>query len=179
MHCMSSITALPVGFRLALAYPERVTAIISQKTATPTRKASALVGDPIRAYWENATEENRNNLRAFLHGGHHSVPVSTRENRDLTRIAPDGYTLDQHFLDRPGHRRDPAGPARRLQEQRRGLSKSSRSISARTNLRLLAVWGKNDPFFLPAGCWKPSVAISPMRRFGLVDARPLHARSAC
>jgi alkylhydroperoxidase family enzyme len=105
--------------------------------------------NPIRAYWENATEENRNNLRAFLAAGTTQFQYQQGEP-DLTRIAPDGYTLDQHFLDRPGsdeiqldllgdYKKNVAGFPRFLEYLRTHKP------------AMLVVWGKNDPFFLPEG----------------------------
>lgn len=138
----------PVGFRLAQAHPERVAAIISQNGNAYEEGLSA-GWDPIRAYWENATEENRNNLRAFLQAGTTQFQYQHGES-DLTRIAPEGYTLDQHFLDRPG--------SDEIQLDLFGDYKNNVASYPRFQDYLrthqpatLAVWGKNDPFFLPAG----------------------------
>lgn len=138
----------PVGFRLALAHPERIAAIVSQNGNAYEEGLSA-GWDPIRAYWQDATDENRNNLRAFLQAGTTQFQYQQGEP-DLTRIAPEAYTLDQHFLDRPG-----------IDEIQLDLLGDYKNNAAsfpkfqeyfRTHKpALLAVWGKNDPFFLPQG----------------------------
>jgi pimeloyl-ACP methyl ester carboxylesterase/alkylhydroperoxidase family enzyme len=129
----------PIGFRLALAHPERVTAIISQNGNAYEEGLSA-GWKPIRTYWENATEENRNSLRAFLMAG----------EPDLTRIAPDGYTLDQHFLDRPGSDEIQLDLLGDYKNNVSGFPKFQEYFRTHKPATL-AVWGKNDPFFLPAG----------------------------
>ena len=55
----------PVGFRLAVSHPERVAALISQN-GNAYEEGLSDGWSPIRSYWENPTEENRNNLRTFL-----------------------------------------------------------------------------------------------------------------
>ena len=57
----------PVGLRLALRHPERVTAIISQNGNAYVEGLSE-AWDPIRKYWESPTDENRTALRGFLTG---------------------------------------------------------------------------------------------------------------
>jgi pimeloyl-ACP methyl ester carboxylesterase/alkylhydroperoxidase family enzyme len=138
----------PIGFRLASAHPERVTAIISQNGNAYEEGLSA-GWNPIRAYWENATEENRNTLRAFLTPGTTQFQYQQGEP-DLTRIAPDGYTLDQHFLDRPGSdeiQLDLLGDYKNNVAGFPQFQEYFRTHKPAT----LAVWGKNDPFFLPEG----------------------------
>lgn len=138
----------PVGFRLALAHPERVLAIVSQNGNAYEEGLSA-GWDPIRAYWNDPTEENRNNLRAFLQAGTTQFQYQHGEP-DLARIAPDGYTLDQHFLDQPG--RDEI-QLDLLGDYKDNLAHYADFQEYFRNHKpaLLAVWGKNDPFFLPAG----------------------------
>ena len=91
----------PVGFRLAVSRPERVAALISQN-GNAYEVGLSEGWNPIRAYWENATEENRSNLRAFLQAGTTQFQYQHGE-ADITKIAPESYTLDQHFLDRAGN----------------------------------------------------------------------------
>jgi pimeloyl-ACP methyl ester carboxylesterase/alkylhydroperoxidase family enzyme len=138
----------PVGFRLAASRPERVSALISQNGNAYVEGLSD-GWNPIRAYWESATEENRNNLRAFLKAETTSFQYTHGES-DTTRIAPESYTLDQHFLDREGNDD--------IQLDLFGDYKSNVAAYPRFHEYFrahrpptLAVWGKNDPFFLPAG----------------------------
>jgi len=138
----------PIGFRLAVSHPERVVALISQN-GNAYEEGLSEGWDPIRAYWEEPTAENRANLRAFLQGGTTQFQYKHGE-ADATRIAPESYTLDQHFLDRPGNDE--------IQLDLFGDYKSNVAAYAKFHEyfrahkpALLAVWGRNDPFFLPAG----------------------------
>jgi pimeloyl-ACP methyl ester carboxylesterase len=138
----------PVGFRLALRRPERVTAIVSQN-GNAYEEGLSEGWNPIRAYWEDASATNREALRSMLTPEttwwqySHGVP-------DPTRISPDGYTLDEHYLAREG--------ADSVQLDLFGDYKTNVALYPafqdyfRTHKpRFLAVWGRNDPFFLPAG----------------------------
>jgi len=138
----------PVGFRLAASRPERIAAIISQNGNTYEEGLSA-GWNPIRAYWENPTQENRNSLRAFLQLGTTKFQYQQGEP-DLLKIAPESYTLDQHFLDRPGSDEIQLDLLRDYQTNVALYPKVQEYLRA-NQPPVLAVWGKNDPFFLPEG----------------------------
>lgn len=138
----------PTGFRLALGHPERITAIISQN-GNAYEEGLSDGWTPIRAYWEDPSEKNREALRAFLtaettHWQYtHGVP-------DPTTVSPDGQNLDNFYLARPG--------ADEVQLDLFGDYKSNVSLYPKFQNYfrmykppLLAVWGRNDPFFLPPG----------------------------
>ena len=55
----------PVGFRIAAKHPERIQAIITQN-GNAYEEGLLSAWDPIRTYWENPTEENKNNLKALF-----------------------------------------------------------------------------------------------------------------
>jgi pimeloyl-ACP methyl ester carboxylesterase len=133
-----------------MRHPERVTAIISQN-GNAYEEGLSEGWNPIRDYWRDASESNRNALRAFLAPETtlwqytHGVPDADKE-----RISPDGYSLDNFYLARPG--------ADEAQLDLFGDYKSNIALypdfQAYFRTRrppFLAVWGKNDPFFLPAG----------------------------
>jgi pimeloyl-ACP methyl ester carboxylesterase len=138
----------PVGFRLAVRHPDRVTALISQNGNAYEEGLSA-GWNPIRAYWEEPSQINRDALRSFL------APETTRWQYtqgvpDVTAVSPDGYSLDNFYLARPG--------ADEIQLDLFGDYKSNVALYPtfqnyfRTHKpRFLAVWGKNDPFFLSQG----------------------------
>ncbi len=138
----------PTGFRLAAKHPDRITAIVSQNGNAYEEGLSA-GWNPIRAYWEDASPANREALRAFL------APETTvwqymHGAPDPSAVSPDGYSLDNFYLARPG--------ADDLQLDLFGDYKSNVALypAFQKYLRthkppFLAVWGKNDPFFLPAG----------------------------
>jgi pimeloyl-ACP methyl ester carboxylesterase len=138
----------PTGFRLAAGHPERITAIISQN-GNAYEEGLSEGWSPIRAYWENASPANREALRAFL-SPETTVWQYTHGVPDTTVVSPDGYSLDNFYLLRPG--------ADELQLDLFGDYKSNVALYPafqkyfRTHQPpLLAIWGRNDPFFLPAG----------------------------
>ncbi len=138
----------PVGFRLALARPERIAALISQN-GNAYEEGLSDGWNPIRTYWQAPTEENRANLRAFLQSGTTQFSYTHGES-DPSLIAPESYTLDQYFLDRPGNDE--------IQLDLFGDYKANVAAYPRFQEYLrthrpatLAVWGRNDPFFLPQG----------------------------
>jgi pimeloyl-ACP methyl ester carboxylesterase/alkylhydroperoxidase family enzyme len=138
----------PVGFRLAVSRPDHVAALISQNGNAYEEGLSG-GWNPIKAYWEKPTEENRNNLRTFLQAGTTQFQYQHGEP-DATRIAPESYTLDQYFLDRAGNdeiQLDLFGDYKSNVAAYPKFHEYFRTHKPAT----LAVWGKNDPFFLPAG----------------------------
>ena len=138
----------PTGFRLAVRHPDRITAIISQNGNAYTEGLSD-GWNPIRAYWEDASEKNRTALRAFL------APATTRWQythgvADETAVSPDGIALDNFYLARPGAdevQLDLFGDY----QSNVALYPAFQAYFRKHQPRLLAVWGRNDPFFLPPG----------------------------
>ncbi|MFC2049388.1 alpha/beta fold hydrolase [Chlamydiota bacterium] len=138
----------PTGFRLAVRHPERITAIISQN-GNAYEEGLSEGWNPIKTYWQDPSTANRDALRAFL------SPVTTRWQythgvKDEAMVSPDGQNLDNYYLARPG--------ADEIQLDLFGDYKSNVAMYPafqkyfKTHKpRLLAVWGKNDPFFLPPG----------------------------
>ena len=138
----------PTGFRIAAKRPERITAIISQN-GNAYEEGLSDGWNPIRAYWEDASEKNREALRALLKP-ETTVWQYTYGVPDATKVSPDGYSLDNFYLSRPG--------ADEVQLDLFGDYKSNIALYPtfqnyfRTHQPpFLAVWGKNDPFFLPPG----------------------------
>ena len=138
----------PTGFRLATWHPERVLAIISQNGNAYAEGLSD-GWKPIRAYWEDSSPSNRDALRAFL-APETTVWQYTHGVPDATAVSPDGYSLDNFYLARPG--------ADEVQLDLFGDYKSNVALYPEFQAYFrahkppfLAVWGRNDPFFLPAG----------------------------
>jgi pimeloyl-ACP methyl ester carboxylesterase len=138
----------PTGFRLATWHPERVNAIISQNGNAYAEGLSD-GWKPIQAYWQDPSQFNRDALRAFL-TPETTVWQYTHGVPDASAVSPDGYSLDNFYLTRPG--------ADEVQLDLFGDCKSNVALYPafqqyfRTHKpRFLATWGKNDPFFLPAG----------------------------
>ncbi len=90
----------PVGFRLALKHPERVTALVIQN-GNAYEEGLKEFWKPIKAYWAEASDANRAALRAGL------TLAATKSQyldgvSDPSRVAPDAWLHDQALLDRPG-----------------------------------------------------------------------------
>ncbi|MHB8814336.1 MAG: alpha/beta fold hydrolase, partial [Steroidobacteraceae bacterium] len=90
----------PTGFRIALRHPERITALISQN-GNAYEEGLSDGWNPIRAYWDDASAANREALRAFLEPAT-TVWQYTHGVPDAARVSPDGYSLDNFYLARPG-----------------------------------------------------------------------------
>jgi pimeloyl-ACP methyl ester carboxylesterase len=138
----------PVGYRIAVANPEKITGIITQN-GNAYEEGLSEGWNPIQKYWVEPTEENRNNLRGMSTAATTQWQYFTGVS-DPALIAPESYTLDQYFLDREGN-----------VELQLDLFKNYASNVAmyptfheyfkKYQPALLAVWGDKDPFFLPPG----------------------------
>jgi len=138
----------PTGFRLAVKHPERIAALISQNGNAYIEGLSE-GWSPIQAYWKDPSEANRTKLRSFL------APKTTEWQythgvADPSLVSPDGYSLDNFYLARPG------ADEVQLDLFRDYASNVAMYPAFQEYLRkheppLLAIWGKNDPFFLPPG----------------------------
>lgn len=138
----------PTGFRLALSHPERITAIISQN-GNAYEEGLSEDWAPVRAYWEDPSPANREALRAM------QTPEATRWQYthgvpDTTLVSPDGQNLDNYYLARPGSdevQLDLIGDYK----SNVALYPAFQEYFRKHKPPLLAVWGKNDPFFIPPG----------------------------
>jgi pimeloyl-ACP methyl ester carboxylesterase len=139
----------PVGYRLAVRHPERVSALVVQNGNAYAEGLDNDFWKPLKAYWRDRSEANAESLRKFL------TPEATRWQythgaRDVEAISPDTWTIDQALLDRPGN-----------QEVQLALFYSYGSNPAQYLLwhdyfrkhqpPTLITWGKNDTIFPPAG----------------------------
>jgi pimeloyl-ACP methyl ester carboxylesterase len=138
----------PVGLRMALKHPERIQAIISQNGNAYVEGLSD-GWNPIRAYWKEPTQANRDALRSML------APQTTEFQyvhgvADKSLVSPDGRSLDDFYLARPGAHEAQLDLfldyAKNVE-----LYPEFQNFFRKYKPPFLAVWGKNDPFFLPAG----------------------------
>jgi pimeloyl-ACP methyl ester carboxylesterase len=138
----------PTGLRIAMQRPERVTAIVSQN-GNAYEEGLGDAWQPIRRYWSQPTSEHRNAIRGVLNfdGMRHEYGVGIP---DPTVIKPEGYTLDSALLARPGNVDiqldlflDYANNLR--------LYPKFQEYFRTAKPPLLAIWGKFDPYFIPAG----------------------------
>jgi pimeloyl-ACP methyl ester carboxylesterase len=138
----------PLGFRLATHHPERIEALIIQNANAYLEGVTPALA-PIQAYWQDRNETTEAAVRALLRPETTKFQY-TQGARSLEQVSPDAWTVDQHFLDRPGN----------------DAIQLALLYDYRTNVELypewqaylrkhlpptLVVWGQNDPFFGPAG----------------------------
>ncbi len=138
----------PVGLRLAMAQPERITAIVSQ-SGNAYEEGLGDAWAPIRRYWNAPTQENREAVREAL------SPSGIRDQYTTgaphpERIKPEGYTLDIALIQRPGNMDiqldlflDYANNVK--------MYPAFQKYFRQSQVKLLAIWGKHDLFFVPAG----------------------------
>jgi pimeloyl-ACP methyl ester carboxylesterase len=139
----------PVGLRLALAHPERITAIVSQNGNAYEQGLGEEAWNPVQKYWREPTQENRDALRAFLTLD--SIRWQyTHGASNPERVAPETWTLDAALIARQGNAEiqldlfgDYASNVALYPEFQRYLRERKPP--------LLAIWGRHDPFFLPPG----------------------------
>jgi pimeloyl-ACP methyl ester carboxylesterase len=138
----------PVGFRIATRHPERITAMISQN-GNAYEEGLSDGWDPIRAYWKDPSQANRDAIRTMVQP-QTTIWQYTHGVPDTTRVSPDGYGLDNYYLARDGNDEiqldlflDYASNV--------ALYPVFQEYFRTSRPPLLAMWGSNDPFFLPAG----------------------------
>jgi pimeloyl-ACP methyl ester carboxylesterase len=137
----------PVGMRLAAAHPERVTAFITQN-GNAYEEGLSDGWAPIRAYWNDPSPSNREALRSMLTA--EGIKFQYTHGADPARVSPDGYSLDLHYMARP--------EAEEIQldlfldyASNLAFYPHFQAYLRQRQPPVLAVWGRNDPFFLPPG----------------------------
>jgi pimeloyl-ACP methyl ester carboxylesterase len=138
----------PVGFRLAMDRPGQITAIISQN-GNAYEEGLSDGWAPTQAYWADPTPANREAMRQMLtlemtrFQYVHGAP-------DEDQVAPEAYWLDHALMTRPGNDEIQLDLIRDYASNV-ALYPDFHAYFAEHRPPLLAVWGRNDPFFLPAG----------------------------
>src|SRR6266850_65228 len=139
----------PTGFRLAMAHPDRVAAIVSQNGNAYEEGLGDAWG-PIRKYWAEPTPENREVIRKNILTLEGTRWQYTHGVADPESVPPESYTLDAALLERPGNQDiqldlflDYASNVK--------LYPKFQEYFRKSRPPLLAIWGRNDPFFIPAG----------------------------
>ena len=159
----------PTGLRLALAHPERVTGLVSQNGNAYLDG----LGDawaPIRAYWEDPSPENRQTIHDAILHLEGTKWQYVHGVADPDSVAPEGYTLDAALLERPGNKDiqldlflDYANNLKRYP--------AFQAFFRQSRLPTLAIWGRNDPFFIPPGAEayrrdNPDAVVEPLETHG-------------
>ncbi|MGN6827994.1 alpha/beta fold hydrolase [Paucibacter sp. M5-1] len=152
----------PVGWRLAVAHPSRITAIISQN-GNAYEEGLGKGWAPIQKYWKEPSKANRDALHEF------PTPASIKWQylegvSDQSLVAPDAIELESFLVARPGNAEVQLDL---LLDYRFNVAKypEFQAYFRKHQPPLLAVWGKNDPFFLPAGAeaWKRDIPTADIR----------------
>ncbi|WP_373743090.1 alpha/beta fold hydrolase [Achromobacter insuavis] len=152
----------PVGWRLAAAHPDRITAIISQN-GNAYEEGLGQGWAPIQRYWKEPSQANREALRDF------PTPASIEWQYlegvpDKSLVAPDAIALESYLVSRPGNAEVQLDL---LLDYASNVAKypAFQAYFREHQPPLLAVWGKNDPFFLPAGAeaWKRDIRDAEVR----------------
>ncbi|MDG4885538.1 alpha/beta hydrolase [Mesorhizobium sp. WSM4884] len=138
----------PIGFRLAVKDPDRITAIVTQNGNTYLEGVSDAFA-PVQAYWKEPTQANRDALRGFL-TPQTTLFQYTHGVADPSLISPDGRNLDDFYLSRPGN--DEIQLDLLLDYQSNvALYDTIQAYLRQYQPPVLAIWGEKDPFFIPAG----------------------------
>ncbi len=139
----------PTGFRLAMSHPDRIVAIVSQN-GNAYEEGLGDAWAPIRKYWSEPSAENRDVIRQNILNLEGTRWQYTHGVSNPESVAPESYTLDAALLDRPGNKEiqldlflDYASNVK--------LYPKFQEYFRESKPPLLAIWGKNDPFFIPAG----------------------------
>jgi pimeloyl-ACP methyl ester carboxylesterase len=138
----------PIGFRLAVMHPERISAIVTQNGNTYLEGVSDAFA-PVQAYWKEPTQANRDALRGFL-APQTTLFQYTHGVADPSLVSPDGRNLDDFYLARPGNAEIQLDLLLDYQSNV-GLYDTIQAYLRQHQPPVLAVWGKNDPFFIPPG----------------------------
>jgi pimeloyl-ACP methyl ester carboxylesterase len=138
----------PIGYRIAFKHQDAIEGIVVQNgNAYAEGIGSAF--DPMKPFWANRTAETEEPVRALL-----TLPTTifqyTHGVQDASRISPDAYTFDQHFLDRSGN---DAIQLNLLHNYQANLTHYDEwhSFFRNRQPKTLIVWGRNDPFFTVEG----------------------------
>lgn len=138
----------PTGYRLALANQEKITGIISQN-GNAYEEGLSKDWNPIQKYWKDPSQANRDALKEFV-SKEATWYQYHQGSSDPKLIAPETYTLDQHFLDREGNIEIQLDLVKDYRTNV-ALYPKFQSYFRDKKPMMLAVWGNRDPYFLPAG----------------------------
>lgn len=139
----------PTGLRLAVAHPERVTGLVSQNGNAYLDG----LGDawaPIRAYWNDPSPANRQTIHDAILNFEGTKWQYVHGVADPDNVAPEGYTLDAALLERPGNKDIQLDL---FLDYANNLTQypAFQAFFRQSQVPTLAIWGRNDPFFIPPG----------------------------
>jgi pimeloyl-ACP methyl ester carboxylesterase len=138
----------PIGYRIASAHPDAIQSIVVQN-GNAYKEGIGGAFDPMKPFWAHPDSETEKPVRALL-TKEMTIFQYTHGVTDPARISPDGYTLDQFFLDRPGNAAIQLDLLYNYQSNVALYDRWHEYFRSRQP-RMLILWGKNDPFFTVEG----------------------------
>ena len=138
----------PVGYRIASKHPDSIEGIVVQNGNAYVEGIGAAF-DPMKPFWANRNPETEKPVRDLLKK-ETTIFQYTHGVKDVSRISPDSYTVDQLFLDRPGNDAIQLSLLHNYQSNL-ALYDDWREFFRKKQPKTLIVWGKNDPFFTVEG----------------------------
>jgi len=155
----------PIGYRIAFKHQDAIAGIVAQNGNAYVEGIGAAF-DPMKPFWANRTLATEAPVRGLLTLDT-TIFQYTHGVKDVSRISPDAYTLDQHFLDRPGN---DAIQLNLLHNYQANLAHYDEwhTFFRNKQPKTLIVWGRNDPFFTVEGA-KAYQRDLPHAKFHLLD----------
>jgi pimeloyl-ACP methyl ester carboxylesterase len=138
----------PVGYRIASRHPGAIEGIVVQNGNAYVEGIGAAF-DPMKPFWANRNPETEKPVRELLKK-ETTIFQYTHGVKDVSRISPDSYTMDQLFLDRPGNDVIQLNLLHNYQSNL-ALYDGWHEFFRNKQPKTLIVWGKNDPFFTVEG----------------------------
>jgi pimeloyl-ACP methyl ester carboxylesterase len=138
----------PVGYRIASKHPDAIEGIVVQNGNAYVEGIGAAF-DPMKPFWANRNPGTEKPVRDLLKK-ETTIFQYTHGVKDLSRISPDSFTLDQLFLDRPGNDAIQLNLLHNYQSNL-ALYDDWHEFFRSKQPKTLIVWGKNDPFFTVEG----------------------------
>ena len=139
----------PIGYRIAAAHPERISALIVQNGNAYQEGIDNDFWVPLKAWWADKSEANAARLRPALELDGTRWQY-TDGARNVAKLSPDAWTLDQAYLDRPGNK-DIQLALFHSYGSNPGHYPEWQAYFRKHQPPMLIVWGKNDKIFPPAG----------------------------
>ncbi|MFD0912511.1 alpha/beta fold hydrolase [Methylophilus luteus] len=158
----------PVGYRLAAAHPERISAIVVQNGNAYQEGIDNPFWDPVKAYWKDKTQANAAKLRPVLELDATKWQYSEGFRDPALHVSPDAWMLDQAYLDRPGNK-DIQIEMFYSYGSNPPLYPAWQAYFRKHQPPMLIVWGKNDKIFPAAGA-TPYLRDLPQAELHLLDS---------
>ena len=137
----------PIGFRIAMKHPEDVLGIISQN-GNVYQEGLGKKWEARAEYWKNPTKSLREQYKnAFAP---ETIIGQYTFGTEEGSVSPDGYSLDIYYTQKPGYDEVQSDLIFDYQNNVKLYPKFQEYLR-KYQPKLLAVWGKNDPSFIPAG----------------------------